>query len=126
MSQRKVSIENYLYETDISIRRTLLLVPRGVRIKRFYCIKDQPLLTALCHFTKSHILPCIDESQTPGAQQSSVQQPQLPRHDNIETANDTMISTIMNTKITVYTLITLRICMISSAFVIHRNSSLTL
>ena len=28
MSQRKVSIENYLYKTDTSIRRTLLLVPR--------------------------------------------------------------------------------------------------
>ena len=37
MSQRKVSIENYLCKTDTSIRRTHLLVPRGVRLKRFYC-----------------------------------------------------------------------------------------
>jgi len=37
MSQRKISIENYLYKTDTSIRRTLLLVPRGVHLKRFHC-----------------------------------------------------------------------------------------
>ena len=37
MSQRKVSIENYLYKTDTSIRRTLLLVPRDVRLKKFHC-----------------------------------------------------------------------------------------
>ena len=37
MSQRRLSIENYLYKTDASVIRTLLLVPRGVRFKRFYC-----------------------------------------------------------------------------------------
>ena len=35
MKQVLFSIENYLYKTDTSIRRTLLLVPKGVRLKRF-------------------------------------------------------------------------------------------
>ena len=31
------SVENYPYKTDIFVRRTLFLVSRGVRLKRFYC-----------------------------------------------------------------------------------------
>ena len=42
MSQQRISIENYLYKTDTSIRRTLLLVPKGVHLKRFYCIYQDP------------------------------------------------------------------------------------
>ena len=51
MSQRKVFIENYLYKTDTSIRRTLLLVPRGVRLKRFHCIINLYYRPSQC-FTK--------------------------------------------------------------------------
>ena len=40
----KIYLESYLkimknfYKTDTSIRQTLWLVPRGVHLKRFYCI----------------------------------------------------------------------------------------
>ena len=53
MSQRKVSIENYLCKTDTSIRRTLLRVPRGVHFKRFHCI----LLDVANAYLKHEYLP---------------------------------------------------------------------
>ena len=36
MSRRTISIENYLYKMNTSIRRTLLLIFRGACLKRFY------------------------------------------------------------------------------------------
>ena len=56
MSQRTISIENYLCKTDTSLRRTLLLVPKGVRLKRFHCIYVHLFET---RFITIKLLPCV-------------------------------------------------------------------
>ena len=46
---------NNLYKTVTSLRRTILSVPMGVRLKRFYCIIFCSISCRLCF---SHLRPC--------------------------------------------------------------------
>ena len=60
MSQRIIFMKNYLYKMNTAIRRTLLLVPTGLRLKRFYfngcnqIIQHQKHTRVLCIIADQH------------------------------------------------------------------------
>ena len=64
MSQWSISIQNYFYKMDTSIRLTLLLIHRGVCLQRFYCIIIDLFAnkrdTGMCARSKVNLF-CINE-----------------------------------------------------------------